>query len=282
MSGKGRKAEQQKQVKRDAVLREVRPDVAAVSDSGRARQGAASAAPRPHWVTTTAAVISLFVSAVALLYSRASSETAARSLEISQRAYLQISNGEVTIEAGQMIDAFRDVKRAVDVPFDMFEASVTIAFDIENSGNTPAQITSATLDFDNAPGWLMADYLNKEGFAGRRLGVQSLSLPPVGTLGPKSRVHREHRYPVTVLKAAAMEYLYPYADRVTTPFGVVGPLRILARVEFTDDFNRGRSMQWCWHSNRRSKWALQCQPGETTPFKRQPSLFEEAPAGPVR
>src|SRR5689334_9552823 len=96
-----------------------------ISDLGQKE----SVAPRPHGLTLLIGLMAPLIAVVALVISLRSLNLGENSMKIGQRAYLNITKGEVTIKPSDVPPHGNDVR--IDVSYN---------FDINNLGNTPAQI----------------------------------------------------------------------------------------------------------------------------------------------
>lgn len=221
-----------------------------------------SASTRARHLPVVIAVLSLVVATLSYKQSCNSGKLADMSLRISQRAYLHLANGVVEVDglpsASEIAGMMKRLADDYPNPMLIGGLNVRIAFDLENSGNTPAEVSDAEVEFDNHDGWIMVDYVRSGSTPGSQMGVTKVKLPALGTVAPKSVIRREYLYEVKATPDAAVTFFSPLTTRMVTPRGVEGPIRLKGRIAYRDTFNEVRELTWCWVHNLNTRSALEC------------------------
>jgi len=163
-------------------------------------------ADRPHWITMILGLLSPLLAAVALVISLQSLRTSERSLEVGQRAYVSLQGGKMTfshITFGAPPQPTSALKRPADPhlqsrPSAQNEqvATLLLSLTIVNSGNTAAEFTRFTPDFQRLP----------EGWALQKQEWQPVQKAPP-YLGAKSQAAWEYRASFLLTPQAWAEYL---------------------------------------------------------------------------
>lgn len=208
------------------------PQASATSPS-TAPKAAEKIADHPHPITIRLGLIGLvspLVAVLALYISVRALHINERSLEIGQRAYVSLQNGKmvfghIILEApGSARPPTSPQSRPSIPPGSEQLATVLISVTIINSGNTPAQFTSFTPNFQLPEGWTL-----------KKQEWQPLQKFPT-EVGSKSQEVWEHRASFVLTPQAWSDYLQ----------GPRAAFRFSGRLAYRDVFSAEHTVDWCW------------------------------------
>lgn len=190
---------------------------------------------KPHRITIALGLLSPALALAAFGLAWNNRQLSIQSMEISQRAYLTAENGSWELLSGQ----FGDLER--------WFVSSSIAFDVKNSGDTPATLVSAEVELHKPEGWAkpirdseIGTYAPENGAIDRETIEVGQHVAARSSIPVKIRLHQAFH----VTKDAFEKF--NTAAMPGTPSNQRYFLCMTIRIKYRDVFGKLHPMEWGW------------------------------------